>query len=382
MSSPAPERRAFKDYFDPAAAHALAAQMAGALPGFDRTRFVALATGGLDDLEFQGRVVQFSNALAATLPKSVPRALAVLTESLPPALPSCNAVTDGWLQWPLGQFIADYGLGHFDAAMEAMIELTKRFSSEFAVRPYVERYPEATFARLSELTGDPDPHVRRWCSEGTRPRLPWGRRLHALIADPSPLWPILEALKDDPEPYVRRSVANNLNDIAKDHPELVIDRCRAWSASEERAWIVKHALRSLVKAGDPAALEVVGFAPPQKLSAELQIRPRRVAMGGEIALTARLSSRAARSQHVVVDYVVHYVRRGGKVSAKVFKWTTCRLAARGETELAKRHSLRRTTIRALYPGLHRVELQINGARLAEASFRLQGERAGRAAADR
>ena len=148
--------------------------------------------------------------------------------------------------------------------MTAMIELTQRFSSEYAVRPFVERYPEATFKRLLALTDDPSPHVRRWCSEGTRPRLPWGAKLHHLVADPSPIWPILEALKDDDELYVRRSVANNLNDIGKDHAALVVERCQAWleDGNAQRDWTVKHGLRSLVKDGDPGALAVMGYGPP------------------------------------------------------------------------------------------------------------------------
>lgn len=245
------ERKAFKDWFDKAAARVLAGQVAGAMPSFDQEQFIRLASRNLKALEFAGRVRQFSDALAATLPKPIPKALAVLTESLPPPLPDCEAVTDGWLQWPLGQFIADHGLEYFDASMEAMMELTQRFSSEYAIRPFVERYPEATFDRLLALTDDPNPHVRRWCSEGTRPRLPWGKKLQGLVADPTPIWPILEALKDDGELYVRRSVANNLNDIAKDHAPLVVQRCMAWSedSNERRDWAIKHGLRSLIKAG-------------------------------------------------------------------------------------------------------------------------------------
>ena len=366
------ESKAFKHWFDASAARALADQIAGAMPGFDRGKFERLAAGGLDDLEFSQRVKQFSDALRATLPQSPPDALAVLVESLPPPLPDCEAVTDGWLQWPVGQFIADHGLEHFEASIAAMVELTQRLSSEFAVRPFVTRYPEATFRRLSELTRHPSPHVRRWCSEGTRPRLPWGKVLRPLVDDPSPIWPILEALKDDGEIYVRRSVANNLNDIARDHPQRVVARCEAWSRSgnERRDWVIRRGLRTLIKKGDPAALAVVGFGPPRRLDAELTLRPQRVPVGGEVTLVARLASAAARAQDLAVDYVVHYVRKNGKTSGKVFKWTTTRLPARGDAALEKRHPMRKTTVRTLYPGAHRVELQVNGVRLAEDSFQL------------
>ncbi|BET67923.1 DNA alkylation repair protein [Opitutales bacterium ASA1] len=369
------ERKPFKDWFDRAAAEALAAQVAAACPAFDRKRFVRDATRGLADLEFHGRVQRFSDALAAQLLPLAGSAEAVriLARSLPPILPDTESVTDGWRQWPLGQFIADHGVADVDASMEAMIELTQRFSSEFAVRPFIETHPQVVLARLLELTSHPSPHVRRWCSEGTRTRLPWGRRLDSLVRDPAPLWPILEALKDDPELYVRRSVANNLNDIAKDHPGLVVDRCRAWlrDATPERAWIVKRALRTLVKAGDPAALALFGVGAPERLRATLDVSPTRIAVGSEVALAATIANDCRKPQKLVIDYVVHYVRQRDKTSGKVFKWTTLDLAPGATVELRKRHPMRPTTIRALYPGEHRVDLQINGHALASGSFSLR-----------
>lgn len=368
----ASERKAFKDYFDKTAARALARQVAAALPKFDRGTFVRLASRKLGELEFAGRIKQFADALAETLPASVPRALEALTTSLPEPLPDCEQVTDGWLQWPIGQFIADHGLEHFEPSMQAMIELTKRFSSEFAVRPFVEHHPERTFKRLLKLTADSNPHVRRWCSEGVRPRLPWGKKLTSLVADPTPIFPVVEALKGDDELYVRRSVANNLNDIAKDHPSLVIARCKAWSKSSNanRDWVIKHGLRTLIKAGDPAALRLIGFAPPQRLAAKLTITPKRITIGDSVLLTAHLTNNASRKQKLLIDYVVHFVRQGAKTSAKVFKWTHLDLPAGATTSLEKRHPMKPTTIRALYPGEHRVELQVNGVCTASSVFRL------------
>ncbi len=368
----ASERKAFKDYFDRAAAKALADQMHRVMPKFDRPAFVRRATKNLTDLEFNGRVQQFSDALAEGLPDAKPKALDILRRSLPAPLPNCDSVTDGWLQWPLGQFIADHGVPHFEPAMKAMVALTQCFSSEFAVRPFVEQRPEETFARLQALTDHPSPHVRRWCSEGVRPRLPWGKRLTALVADPAPIWPILEALKDDQERYVSRSVANNLNDVAKDHPAMVVARCKAWSkdAGPDRTWLIKHALRSLLKDGDPGALAVVGFGPPKKLSARLEVRPKRIKIGGAVTLVAELTSSASRPQSLMVDYVVHFVRSRGQASPKVFKWTQTELKGRGATTLEKKHALKRTTIRSLFSGRHRVEIQVNGVSLAEASFDL------------
>lgn len=366
------ESKAFKHWFNRDAAKRLAQQFSGAWKAFDQTRFIRRATRGLTKLEFNARVRQFADALRETLPPDVPTALDILIRSLPAPNLDCENVTDSWLQWPLGQFIADHGVDHFEESMRAMIELTQRFSSEFAVRPFVERYSDATFARLRELTAHDNPHVRRWCSEGSRPRLPWGRKLRALVKDPKPIWPILEALKDDPELYVRRSVANNLNDIAKDHPDLVVARCRRWTRGSNpgRDWVIRHGLRSLIKDGHPGALEIVGFKRPQRLTAEISVKPGKISVGGAVELNARINNNSTRKQKIAIDYVVHFVRQGGKASEKVFKWTVGELAARGRREITKRHSMRVTTVRALYPGVHRVELQINGVRLAETRFKL------------
>ncbi len=369
------ERRAFKDYFDRAAAEALAEQFAAATERFDRDVFLAEALADLDSLEMMDRVRQWSNALRTQLPARNRDMLRVVIDSLPPIMEDTEAVTDGFLQWPVGQLIADHAADDprdLDAAFEAMIELTQRFSSEFAVRPFVQRYPGDVFPRLLELTGHPSPHVRRWCSEGVRPRLPWGARLDDLVADPSPILPILEALKDDPELYVRRSVANNLNDIAKDHPALVVDVARRWwkGASADRKKLVRHALRSLIKAGDAKALAVLGYRAPRDLEAELKVRPKKVREGYGVELSLTLVNRGKKALPVLVDYRVHYVKKSGKANPKVFKWKELRLAAGESATLEKRHPMKHVSIRRLHPGRHGVDVMVNGEVVAADHFTL------------
>ncbi len=366
------DRKPFKEYFDRAAANALAAQVGRVTKSFDQKKFVRLAVKGLDELEFNGRVVNFSNALAETLPSSRPRAMAILNKSLPDPLPDCENVTDGYLQWPVGQFIADYGVDCFEESMELMIEMTQRFSAEYAIRPFVERYPEEIFKRLLKLTRHKSPHVRRLCSEGIRTRLPWGRKLTALIDDTSPIWPILEKLRDDDEIYVQKSVANNINDIAKDHPEQVVKRLKTWKkgSTPARDWVIKHALRTLIKDGNADALAIVGYGPPKKLKAQLSASPKSVKIGESVELQVDLISGHGRSQSLLVDYAVHYVRKNGSANAKVFKWKSIEILPDSSQTLKKKHSLKTTTIRALYPGEHVVELQVNGQRLASTKFKL------------
>lgn len=368
------ERKLFKDYFDLVAIDAIAKQFSSARGHgrFAKKRFVELASKDLETLEMMDRVRQISDALAAVLPKERDKALAWLEASLPEVLPDAESPTDGYLQWPLGQFIADHGTEHFEESMSAMIELTQRLTSEFAVRPFVMHQPEKTFARLASLVDHPSEHVRRWCSEGIRPRLPWGARLDALVDDPSPIWPILEALKDDPSLYVRRSVANCINDIAKDHPSEVCKRMKAWSkgASEERMWLVKHALRTLVKDGDPKALAILGYGIPKGLSVDFGVSPKKVALGDSVTLTAEIRNGGKKPAKLMVDLCVHYVRKRG-TGKKVFKWKSTTLAAGKEVLLEKELAMVERSIRKLYPGTHRCEVQVNGQVLGEVGFELK-----------
>lgn len=366
------ERKPFKDWFDRAAAVALGKQIGSVYPEFDQQAFVRYSVKKITTLEFNDRVKQFAAAMSATLPDHYPDAISIVKKSLPSLLPGVESITDGWLQWPIGQYIADYGQDHFAESMDAMTELTKRFSSEFAVRPFVEHQSDATFDYLYQLLDDPNPHVRRWCSEGCRTRLPWGSKLHELIADPAPVWPILDALKDDDALYVRRSVANNLNDLSKDHPKAVLARCKVWSRDKNpnTDWVVKHALRGLIKAGDSRALAIIGFKKPNNLTAKLDVKPVKIKIGESLTVSASVENRSSRRQELLIDYVVHYNGKLGGERPKVFKWKTIGLAARQSITIDKKHPMRLTTIRALYPGAHRIELQINGEIVAEKVFQL------------
>jgi 3-methyladenine DNA glycosylase AlkC len=290
-------------------------------------------------------------------------------------LPDCESVTDGWLLWPVGQWIADHGLEYFDESMLTMVALTKRFSSEYAVRPFVEYRPQGTFTDLVSLTKDDSAHVRRWCSEAVRPRLSWGKKLHALVCDPTPIFPILEALKDDDELYVRRCVANNSNDIAKDHAAMVVSCCGRWLApvagESPRTWVIKYGLRTLIEARDPDALAMIGFTAPHALHVALDTSPTEVHLGDWATLRATVSSSANNPQAPPIDYVVDYVRQRGKYSAKVFKWTRVQLHPGESVTVEKRRPMRVTSVRALYPREHRVRVQINGRPFAQSSFVLR-----------
>jgi 3-methyladenine DNA glycosylase AlkC len=260
-------------------------------------------------------------------------------------------------------YVSKYGLADLDAALRVQYELTQRFTAEFSIRAYLDKHPGETLARLRIWATDQNHHVRRLVSEGTRPRLPWAPRLRAFQKDPAPVLALLELLKDDPELYVRRSVANNLNDIAKDHPAIAIEVCKQWmvNASPDRQWIVRHALRVLVKQGHPGALTLMGIGAKPKVKIDaVTFTPKTARIGGKLAIEFQFTSASSKRQSLQVDFRVHFVKANGKSAPKVFKLKRLDLAPRESVTLSTRVSFAPMTTRKPYPGLHRVEALING----------------------
>jgi hypothetical protein len=215
--------------------------------------------------------------------------------------------------------------------------------------------------------------VRRLASEGSRPRLPWGMQLKGLIRDPSPTLPLLRRLQDDPSAYVRRSVANHLNDIAKDHPQLIVQWLQEHlpDATPQRRALLEHACRTLIKQGHPQVLKAWGLGTPLRGEAKLGLSPKKLAVGESLQLTVQLHSTAARAQTLVIDYAVHHVKASGATTPKVFKGWSLQLAAHEHCTLHKQHSMRAVTTRRYHPGRHEVDLRINGKVLARAVFQLR-----------
>lgn len=314
-------------------------------------------------------------ALHRHLPAEFPAAAGILVRSLgrPLTATGSNGMAP-FFYMPHAFFVADHGLGHFDAALQAQYEITQRFTAEFSIRPFLDRYPRETLKRLREWARDPNVHVRRLVSEGTRPRLPWAPRLKAFQRDPHPVLELLELLKDDPELYVRRSVANNLNDIGKDHPKLLVETARRWldGASAERVWVVEHALRSAVKRGEAGALAVLGFgAKPRIAIRAAAITPARPRKGASVTVSFEVANALRRPQRVLVDFRIHFVKASGRASAKTFKLKSLALGAGESVRLAKKVSLAEMTTRRHHPGTHRVEVLCNGHLFPLGSFELR-----------
>lgn len=376
---------AFKHLINPQTAALAGLNLQRAWPAFDRQRFERRATHGLDALEFKARAMQLADALQATLPAHFADAAAVLEASLADPIPldaageptslsgaHSDGGLSGWVVWSMGEFVVRQGMADVPRALACLHALTQRFSAEFAIRPFIQQHPEATLTTLQQWVSDPSAHVRRLVSEGSRPRLPWGLRLQALVIDPTPTLPLLRTLQDDASAYVRRSVANHLNDIAKDHPDLVAQWVQEHQqpASAHRTALLRHASRSLIKQGHAPTLQAWGLGLGLQGHAVLSLSTDHARVGEDVGLHVTLHSTAHAPQPLVVDYAVHHVRANGSTSPKMFKGWKLTLEPQATYTLDKRHSLRPVTTRQLYPGRHRVDLQINGQTCASACFEL------------
>ncbi|KIN61382.1 DNA alkylation repair enzyme [Sulfitobacter noctilucae] len=352
----------------------LAAEYAAGMPGFDAARFKADALAGFAERELLARLDWMADCLERQLAPD----FATMADQLEAAMPA-----------PLDPSLRDDDFGHFihalpgilavrhgledhrDRALELLYRATQRFSMEFYIRPFLNRWPEETLARLAIWAKDDNYHVRRLVSEGTRPRLPWAKAVQLETAQRVPL---LQELYADRTRFVTRSVANHLNDIAKAEPEVVLDLLRDWSKTgaqeaKELEWMTRHALRVLVKQGHTGALALLGYRRDVPVTADLSLGAEVVRIGERLEIFCTLQ--AETDVPVMVDYRIVFARPGGNQAEKVFKLKAARITAGTQLVLSKRHLLKgNATTFTLHPGAHAVVLQVNGVDVARAGFDL------------
>ncbi|MDF9831967.1 3-methyladenine DNA glycosylase AlkC [Ereboglobus sp. PH5-5] len=338
---------------------------------FDAKRFLALSFRDFENLSLMQRLRRMTESLHATLPDAETnyrKTLATL-RALAPALAPSFAM----LVFP--DYVALHGTAprDFDMSMDALKFFTPFGSSEFAVREFIRRDQPRALAIMQKWSRDPDEHVRRLSSEGCRPRLPWSFRLDSLVQNPAPVAPILENLRADSSLYVRKSVANHLNDITKDNPDWVFARIKDWPLENEHTiWIVKHALRTLIKKGDRRALAVIGAGEKARVQIDdFKITPRTLKLGERLGFSFTLKSTAKKSQRLVVDYAMHYVKKAGHTTRKVFKLKTLTLAPRETITITRNQRIENFTTRTHYAGRHEIEIIVNGETFANDGFDLK-----------
>lgn len=316
------------------------------------------------DLELKQRIRRVAHVLGKHLPDDYRSALSVLV--------AAAEIVDGagFAGMAFNDFVEEYGTDDFDASVPALAVFTKVVSAEFAVRPFIVSNQARMLAVMETWAKDQDPALRRLASEGSRPRLPWGIGIPTLKKDPKPTRPILELLRHDSSEDVRRSVANHLNDISKDHPAYVVDLLATWQdGSSEIAEISKHALRTLLKNGDPGALTLLGFDPEVPIDVVgLRVDPDPANEGDSTRAHWLVVNLGAESQEVMVDYAVSYHRAGKDPTRKVFKGAVMALEPGQELAVNRKLSLAQMSTRRIEPGTHSVEVQVNGVVKARIGF--------------
>jgi len=354
----------WKDQLDEDKLIALAAVVKRHYAKFDADRFVAAV---LDDRllerELKDRFFTIARHLRVFLPKSYKQAVAVLIEVAPD--------TGMWENLCLVAFVELFGLDDFATSVTAMEQLTRYSSCEFTVRPFLLKDLDYMLPVIRRWAQSDNEHVRRLAAEGTRPRGVWMPHIPEFRENPKPVLEILELLKADDSLYVRKAVANNLNDISKDHPSTVIKTALRWKkdGNKHTDWIIKHACRSLIKKGHPEVFGLFDFTfPPKVTLKKLLVSPKRIRIGRDLLFEGTIASTARSMQKLAVDYVVHYVKKNGKTAPKVFKLTEKPLAAGATLDISGKRSFAVRSTRALYPGKHRLEIQVNGIVLGGADF--------------
>ncbi len=354
-----------KIFFTQDSMNAMADIMKRFYPPFDKERFLELIHyPGWEALELKAKMRHTTQCLHHTLPPSYMQAVAILKEAAP--------YVKGFEAMSLPDFVELYGMEEeWDLSFQALEVFTGYSSSEFAVRPFLDRDPKKALGYMLAFATNENPRVRRLASEGCRPRLPWAMALPKFKKDPAPILPILEKLKNDPSEDVRRSVANNLNDISKDNPELLLDISEKWYGHNKNTdAIIKHACRSMMKAGNKRAMKFFGFGTTTQMNVEnLKLDQEILAIGEPLTFSFDLILTEKTESNVRLEYGLYFMKANGKLSKKVFKITENTYLP-GTHPFKRKHSFQDYSTRKHYPGQHKISIIINGEELAEMSFTL------------
>ncbi len=342
-------------------------ELAKNLRDFSKSQFLHfILTSDWEQRELMDRIQHVADAIHEATVGSFDEIVSGLEKSAP-NLPS------GFEQIIFPAFVKKYGMEHFDRSMLALERLTVYSTGEFAIRPFIKAFPEKTMAQMSKWSEHDNEHVRRLSSEGCRPRLPWGGNIKLLIEDPDPIFPILKKLRNDESLYVRKSVANNLNDISKDHPETVLRIGKCWINENKKnsTWVVKRALRTLLKQSNPKALELFGFDSPDRIKLkDFSLSSNVVSIGSAFTFDFKLVNTSEQPKKLRVEYLVDFKKKHGSAK-KVFQISEFDLPARSFKNFTKAHSFKELTTRKHYVGSHSLCIRINGVEQEPAQFSLE-----------
>jgi 3-methyladenine DNA glycosylase AlkC len=332
---------------------------------FDKEGFINHIYPKLTNLSFGDRSNLITEALEKYLPQKFEEVADILLNSLGPEVEIADlSGYDGFYIMPMGNYVSRNGKEYFDLSMKLLYEMTKRFTSEGPIRTFIELYPEKSLKLLHIWAKDENFHVRRLVSEGTRPRLPLSSPLRKYVTDPAPVIELLTKLNSSEELYVRRSIANNLNDISKDNPKIVTQTLQKWkrkNKSKNMDWLIKHALRTLLKQGNKEALELLGYpSDPDIAILNFTLQKSTIKIGEKIEFQFGIINQSSKSVNLMIDYIVHFMKSSGKTRPKVFKLSKKKLKKAETANFRKYHLITQLSTRKIYPGIHQLQLQING----------------------
>lgn len=355
-----------KEMFNRAYFERLGKEVEAAAPKVKRAALLKDLLDGNEGRELNARMRHASNTLRTHLPADFRKSVNVLKDV-------AQRMPKGYTSLLYPDFVGQFGQDDPAFSLDALKHFTSYGSSEFAVREFLRRDMKGTLKVMRAWAEDESEHVRRLASEGSRPRLPWSFRLDAVLKDPKLTTPILERLRADDSLYVRKSVANHLNDFSKDHPKYMIDLLRAWDRKHPHtAWIAKHASRTLIKAGNVDALSLFAFDSSVKVRVDtLELSPKKLKLGATLEFSFTVTSEAVRSQQLVIDYAIHYRKANGSTSKKVFKLKELELGPKAKASIRKRQRIVDFSTRKHHPGEHVVEVLVNGRSRAQAAFDLK-----------
>jgi 3-methyladenine DNA glycosylase AlkC len=361
---------ALKHMYNPGFFETLCPVMRRSIPNFDCKYFIhRVFNNEWPDLELKQRVRHIAVTLHDFLPDDFPNASRILV-NLAKTL-TVNAVREqGFATIFIPEYIQVYGLDHPTDSLNAIEEITQLVSAEFAIRPFIIRYPEITMKKMKEWSKHENASVRRLSSEGCRPRLPWAMGIPLLKKDPSLILPILENLKTDPSEYVRRSVANNLNDLAKDHPALVLELVKKWfgkNADTDR--IIKHGCRTLLKKGNIEILGLHGYDPKSRgVLKTFELPKTKVKIGEQLNFSIGFLNREKKQTAYRLEYAIDYLTSTGKRSHKIFKITENDFDAGKTVMIQRKQSFKNLTTRKHFKGKHTLSIFSNGKKIGEKEF--------------
>ncbi len=351
-----------KDLYSPLFFERLCKVLEICIPAFPKREFVhKVFTPDWADLELKQRTRRVTECLHCFLPNDFSKAVVQVVKIA--KYYQTNKVEE--YTFPLiflPDYVELYGQNHFTESMRALEYITPLISAEFAIRSFIVRYPKKTLAQIKKWTKHENHHVRRLASEGCRPRLPWAMALPKFIEDPTPILPVLEALKKDNSEYVRKSVANNLNDISKDHPDIVLQIVKRWKGlSKETDWILKHASRTLLKRGEANALALHGFDPNVKSAvSKLSLEKKNIKIGESTTFSFCVTNRQRKEVKLRIEYAITYLTSTGKSSRKIFQVSETSFASGQQIQFKRKQRFTDFTTRKHFPGKHKLEIIVNG----------------------